>query len=262
MRLKIPVIVSERVHPKYNSIGLRLFRRVFYPFAKAVVVQTKAIKEWMHFLSQQKIFVIHNPILKYENLCYDNNDLLINEHTIIAAGRLEYQKGFDLLLHAFAKVSNKFSEWNLIILGEGSKRIYLEELIVKLNLTKSVQLPGKRKEFQSLLKQGGLFVLSSRFEGFPNVLLEAMSCGLPVVSFNCLSGPSDIINDGYNGILVPPEDVDALADAMINLISNKNERQKLGVNACEVVNTFHIDKIMQQWDELVAHVLYKQRKKK
>ena len=151
-------------------------------------------------------------------------------------GRLAPQKGFDLLIDAFSRVAGRHPQWSLQILGEGPDRPALERLIDVKGLAGRVVLAGWEPDPSAVLQQGDLFVLSSRFEGFPNALLEAMACGLPSVSFNCQSGPAEIIRDQIDGILVPPEDVPGLADAIDRALTDEALRRRLAARRCELSN--------------------------
>ena len=167
-------------------------------------------------------------------------------------GRLTRQKGFDVLLRAFARCHPQNLQWSLIILGEGEERGRLEALAVQLGIESAVRLPGYVPDASRLLRDGDLFVLSSRYEGFPNALLEAMACGLAVISTDCPSGPGEIVRHGVDGLLIPPEDVDALSIAMRQLIATPDDRKRLGSRAVEVVERFSLTSVMRSWDELLA----------
>ncbi|MCH2244480.1 MAG: glycosyltransferase, partial [Crocosphaera sp.] len=144
--------------------------------------------------------------------------------------------------------------WSLIILGEGSFRSELECLSQSLDIVNSVHFLGRVKNPYEYLQQADIFVMSSRFEGFPNALCEAMACGLPVISTDCPSGPPEIIRDGIDGILVKNEDIEALAKAMTTLISDEEKRQKLGNAAKEITQRFDLDKIMGMWGSELNNV--------
>jgi glycosyltransferase involved in cell wall biosynthesis len=255
--LGIPVIVSERIDPRQHAIGLawNTLRSLLYRRADALVVQSPSLRDWASEVAvAARVHVIPNPINPVINVSATAARRRANGHTVVAMGRLVRQKGFDLLLEAFARCAGQHPDWSLVILGEGEERSNLESLIAAMGLQDRVRLAGKVPDPGPTLGQADLFVLSSRFEGFPNALIEAMTCKLAVISTDCPSGPRDIIHDGVDGILIPPEDVNALAKGMDRLMSNPLERQRLGASAMEVAERFGIEKIMGMWDELVAHI--------
>jgi GalNAc-alpha-(1->4)-GalNAc-alpha-(1->3)-diNAcBac-PP-undecaprenol alpha-1,4-N-acetyl-D-galactosaminyltransferase len=131
-----------------------------------------------------------------------------------------------------------------------------------LGIADRVRLPGVIKDPERVLRQSDFFVLSSRYEGFPMALLEAMACGLPVVSFDCHSGPREMIQNGVNGLLVPPNDVDALAKAMAHLMGNEHERKRLGEQATAVAEKFSLAKVTQMWRSLLESIAYQERSKR
>lgn len=260
-----PVIVSEQNNPAMSTQNFwklwSILRKFSYSFAAKVISSSQGVDDYFDWLPINKRQVIYNPLAPV------NSDIksyiLFNgvdpkKNWVIAMGRLTYQKGFDILLLAFAKIANKHSNWQLIILGEGELRKDIETLRDSLGLTQSVILPGIIKNPFCILNNSKLFVLSSRFEGFGNVLIEAMSCGLPVISTNCESGPREIIQDGLDGILVPVEDALLLSKEMDYLMSNEQEQNRLGNNARKSAQRFSLDNIVCKWEELIYEV-YKEQ---
>jgi glycosyltransferase involved in cell wall biosynthesis len=170
---------------------------------------------------------------------------------IVAAGRLQRQKGFDLLIDAFAPIAARHPEWTVRIYGGGPERQALKRQIAQRGLDGRVQLMGPTRELGPALADGGLFVLSSRWEGFGLVIVEAMSRGLPVVSFDCPRGPSDIVTDGRDGLLVPPQDTAALGAAMERLIDDPAARQSMGAAALARARAYDGDAIAARWTTLL-----------
>ena len=170
----------------------------------------------------------------------------------MALGRLARHKGFDLLLEAFRQVADKHPQWIVEIYGEGDQRQDLERLCAAWNLDRRILLPGWTRDPQAVLSRADLFVLPSRYEGFPNALLEAMACGLASVSFACSEGLSEIVRSEVDGLLVPAEDVAALAVALDRLMSDEGLRRRLGERARDVVQRFSSARFFRQWDAVGA----------
>ena len=174
---------------------------------------------------------------------------------VIAVGRYVYQKGFDLLLQAWAKIEKHFPDWELAIYGMGDRSPY-ENLARQLGVDMNrCHLNGSTQNIKKEYLESSLFVFSSRFEGFGMVLIEAMACGLPVVSFDCPCGPRDIVSHDEDGLLVPSGDIDKLANAMSQLMDSYELRHQMAKNAICNVRRFQIDEIADRWQLLFEDVL-------
>ena len=171
---------------------------------------------------------------------------------VVAAGRLVPAKGFDRLVPAFAAVSARHPDWSLRIYGTGGERSLLEGLVHRHGLERNVQLMGHAGHLDEELAEASVFVLSSRNEGFPMVLLEAMSVGVPVVSFDCRNGPADLVTDGVDGLLVPQGDVVGLAEAMCRLIEAPGWRREMGQAALSTAATYAPHRMATRWEELLS----------
>lgn len=170
-----------------------------------------------------------------------------NENRVIAVGRYTYQKGFDLLLLAWSKVEKLFPNWELSVFGDGDRTSYNHQ-IQELGIdTARCHLNGPTPDIEQEYANSSIFVFSSRFEGFGLVLVEAMACGLPVVSFACPCGPKDIVKDGEDGLLVENGNVDSLADGMSKLIGNPELRSSMALAARRNSQRFSIEQIAKRW---------------
>lgn len=178
---------------------------------------------------------------------------------VIAVGRLDYQKGFDRLIQAWELVQHtgKFTDWKLDILGQGEWREMLQQMIDKAELQNTVCLNRPTKQIGEEYVKSDMLVMSSNYEGFPMVMIEAMACGLPVVSFDYKCGPKDIIQTGINGLLVPNGDIQALAYAMMVMMSDEAYRKMLSQNARKVVDTYSEEAVMSQWIRLFTSITAK-----
>ena len=250
----IPIVVTERTDPRQHVLPLawRVLRRLLYPFAAAVVVQTESVAQWARrFVAAERVHVIPNPVRPPPPV-RSRPDALGNRRTVIAVGRLSREKGVDLLVHAFARAALS-SEWQLVILGDGPERSALEALIRTLGLEHNVLMPGVVADPERWLQHAELFVLSSRFEGFPNALLEAMSCGLAVVAFDCPSGPGEIIRTEQTGLLIPPADTDALTAAIARLARDPDLSRRLGTAAAlDVAQRFNLNRVAELWEAVLG----------
>ena len=254
--LRLPVIVSERSDPGAAPLRWpwRILRQLSYPMAAALVVQSSAARNWFPPWIRRKAVVIPNPVFPPPSSSGAQPDAG-GSHRLIAVGRLSHEKGFDLLIKTFAWLAPQFPDWDLEIWGEGPERLALEGLRDESGLSARVQLPGLTEEIHTQYARSDLFVLSSRFEGFPNALCEAMSHGLPVVATSCSGGVRDIIRQGVDGLLVPPEEPMALAEAMARLMGYPSLREVLGTNAREVVQRFSVEDILDQWENCLLQAV-------
>ncbi len=201
-------------------------------------------ENWSAYHNQLSLTVIPNPCtFKSESYSSTQNK------KVVTVGRLDIVKGYDKLINAWKIVSSKHPDWSLEIWGDGSEKQALQNQIETLNLS-SVKLCGRTSDVANKLIDSSLFVLSSKIEGFALVLVEAMTCGLPCVSFQCPCGPKDIIKDGVDGLLVSQDNVDELASSIIKLIEDDELRKRMGVSARENVKRFSLDTVTKSWMNL------------
>ncbi len=254
----IPVAVCEHINPLQYRLPphWELLRRLLYPSAAAVVMLTADTLPWARSMARgTRVAAIPDPVpapvFSPES---QRPEFFGKGRNILGMGRLIEQKGFDILLRAFAKLSQGFQDWNLTILGEGPRRGALEDLRDRLGLAGRASLPGASRAPYDVLRHTDLFVLSSRFEGFGMALAEAMTCGVACVSFDCPSGPGLMVRNGVDGLLVPPKDEAALARAMVLLMSDDRRREELAARAPEVERRFGIEKYLDEWEALMAEL--------
>lgn len=174
-------------------------------------------------------------------------------HKVMAMGRIGFQKGFDLLLKSWLKVEKQNSDWTLeIVCGQGDYQALQQE--AEAMGLKSVQCVGASNDVQAKMKEAGIFALSSRFEGFPLAILEAAAMSLPIVAYNCPTGPKEILINQQNGLLVENGDIDAFADALLDIMNDDEQRSRLSISAYETSQRFQIDKIIPIWIDLIENI--------
>jgi glycosyltransferase involved in cell wall biosynthesis len=257
--LGIPVIISERNNPALQTVGpiWEALRRWSYPHAAGFVTMTAGAMRHFDGTAPPRTWVIPNPATAPTILSQARS----NGRTIAAVGRLVPQKGFDLLLEAFAKAKDAIPEWKLVLWGEGPDRAALEAQRDRLGLAARVEMPGITSRPGEWIAHTDIFVLSSRFEGWGLVVGEAMAAGLPVISFDCEWGPAEMIERGRSGILVPNGDVDALAASLVHLCSDRGTREALGKAAAERMRQFTPRKVIAEWQAAIGAVLATPRRK-
>lgn len=251
--LRIKVIAAEHISWTVgrHQWGRWFERRIIYRLADAVTVLTEADKAY-YAQYLPRVVKIPNP-LSFDTASVEEG----RGQTILAVGRLDswHHKGFDTLLEVFALVHPSIPGWRLQIAGAGTTgRKYLESLAKKLGVAEWVDFVGFQQDVASLMRRTEIFVLSSRFEGFPMVLLEAMSQGCACISFNCRSGPSDIIKSNEDGILIPDQDKVAMAEGLTRLMQDQQLRSTLGRAAIKKARHYSVDVVGSCWLSLFKSI--------
>lgn len=238
---------------------LEFLRRYSYGLLTAVIALTTESRSWiLQNTRADNVMVIPNPVI----YPLPDNEPVVNPGTImvdekkhlLAVGRLAQEKGFEMLIEAFSVLAHRFPDWDLIILGEGPLFEELTGMIQNTYLTGRVKMPGLIGNIAAWYEKADIFVMSSRFEGFPNTLIEAMSYGLPAVSFDCDTGPRDIIRHEVDGLLVPPENINAFVGALDSLMRDESQRKEYSKRAIEVRERFSLSSIMAKWDKLIEDI--------
>lgn len=266
--LRVPIVASERIYPPALPLGRAwtMLRRHVYPRAAVVVAQTEMGARWLaDNCPGTETAVIANPVTWPLPPGEESLPRILppqDRPYLLAVGRLERQKGFDILIEAFGGIAAAHPEWDLVIVGEGSQRRALEEAARSSGLQGRILLPGHLGNVQDWYGRAGLFVMSSRFEGFPNVLAEAMAHGCPAVSFDCPSGPAELIEHDVNGILVPVESGSrGLADAIDKMLAAPAHRSRMASRAQDVRERFALPVVARQWEQLFAGLVRSERKR-
>jgi GalNAc-alpha-(1->4)-GalNAc-alpha-(1->3)-diNAcBac-PP-undecaprenol alpha-1,4-N-acetyl-D-galactosaminyltransferase len=246
--------ISVRTNPMQVRRMYAILARLFYAHVPDVVVVSQGVQEAMEHVwgIHNNVRVIHNPIdgeeIEEKKKEARVLECCVGDNTIVAVGRLEKVKGFDVLIESFKKVFDENNSATLCILGEGPERDHLRLLAKGLGIEDHVWLPGFVDNPYAYFSRASVYVLSSRMEGMPNALIEAMASRVPVVSTDCPYGPGELIASGENGFLVPVEDVDALAQGIMTVMTMSYEdRQKMAEKAWQRVQGHRIAAIGQQW---------------
>lgn len=241
---------AKKVYESHSARSFTPYHKLFFLMEKAadqVVCLTKGdAKEYKH---TKKISIIPNFINTPHKLV-ENYDT----KRVIAVGRLEYAKGFDVLIECWKKVAKKYPNWQLHIYGEGSCYEQLQQQINFLNLKEQILLCGRTDNIWDIYPNYSIQVIPSRYEGQPITLIEGQACGIPTVAFDFKYGAKDIITNGYNGFLIPQGDKNKFSEAIIQMISSENLRQKFGIHAIKVGKQYYREQIFSKWVKLIEQL--------
>lgn len=250
--LGVPVVVSEHVDPRREPLSRRwaLLRRLLYGRAAGLVSPSAGVDAAFGWIPASRRRVIPNPVDISAAETFQGVPVQSpRPKTIVAMGRLDRAKGLDVLLEAFAQCADDRPDWGVVILGDGPLRSELQRAVDELKLAGRVVLPGVVDNPFATLGRADLFVLPSRYEAFGNALLEAMACGLPVISTDCWAEDPGIVHDGVDGLIVPPEDVAALSRAMAALMADADRREELARAAQTSTQRFDVAQIVPRWEQ-------------
>lgn len=250
--LGVPVFTTVRNNPRYfGSNGLdRWIRNVSILMSKGCLVQTQTQLQYLPVWIRHKTKVLPNPVSNELTLIYKSYHQTCR--LIVAAGRLVRQKNYPLLIRAFARVQGMYPHLLLHIYGEGELRTYLQSMINQLGLASSILLMGRSDELWAAFSRADLFVLSSDFEGMPNVLMEAMAIGLPCIATDCPTGPSELITNRRNGMLVPTGDEAELAKAILYMVENPDAGREMGEKARQEI--LELYSLLTNTEELLSYL--------
>ncbi len=246
-RMPTPVIVSERNNPLrqqaspiWNAMTAALYRR-----ASRIVIMSERSRRALPRASRARAAIIPNPVSAGPFVPAPM------ARRFVAVGRLTHQKGFDLLIDAFAMVAPSLPEWKLVIYGDGPDRSVLEQRCADRGLSDRIDLPGITEIPGSWIASSTIFILSSRYEGWPNALAEALAAGVPSIAFDCDFGAGDMVIDEQTGLLVPAEDVVALAAAMLRVATDSALQRRLGSTARNKMVQFGPERVNGEWYDII-----------
>lgn len=254
-KINVPIIISDRNDPniEYKGIILKRLMKNRYKNADGFIFQTEDAKEYFKNIIKCKSEVIYNAINKEFII---EKPITIRKKTIVCVGRLEKQKNHQLLIEAFEKFNKIDNSYELEIYGEGKLREKLQKLIDDKELNKKVHLMGKTNNVKKSISDSSMFILSSDYEGMPNVLLEAMSMGIPCISTDCpIGGPKSMINNEENGLLVEINNSEQLCGAMIRLSKDEELLKKIYDNHKDFLKKFDEKTIYKKWEKYIEDII-------
>jgi len=264
-RIRCRVVISERYSLSASFEGSlvefyrRMVIRLFYPFADNIIVNSKEMGKQLQkliYVSENRISVIYNPVdivrvIQLSKEEVSHSWFLDDVPIIIGIGRLSRQKGFNYLMQAIHILAMRGIECRLVLLGTGSEENNLKKLASDLGLTDRIQILGFQQNPYQYLAHSTVFMLSSLYEGFPNVLLEALALGTPSIATRCPTGPEELVTDGVDGVLVPPADEHALATAIERMLSDNALRARLSEAGKKRSTDFAVEHIVKQYEDVI-----------
>ncbi|MCM2535835.1 glycosyltransferase family 4 protein [Neobacillus pocheonensis] len=235
-------------HSQYGnaSNSIKGLRRVIYPYLDRIIpLSNHDGNIFKKYIKNVSVIPNFKPFTTSQTSNFKNN-------TLITVGRLEHEKGFDMLIDSFNLIENQIGDWKLEIYGEGKEYHSLVERIKSYGLENKISIKPFTSKIKEKYLNSSIFVCSSRSESFSMVLIEAMECGLPCISFNCKIGPKEIISDGIDGFLVEPCDINDLSTRMEMLIKDSNLRVEMGFNAKKKSKKYDVEGTMQLWESILG----------
>ncbi|MET6991006.1 glycosyltransferase family 4 protein [Sediminicola arcticus] len=251
---KIKIICSEHTnHLNFGNYVTKFTRNYLYQFSDYVTILT-SFDKLFYEKKGAKVQILPNPCT-FSPLQKSKSD---SEKIILAIGDLNryHIKGFDNLINLISPILKEHSDWQLKIIGSGNEGLkFLNTMVIKNKMSHQIQFAGFRSDIDLIMQESEIFVLSSRVEGLPMVLLEAMSQGMACIAYDCKTGPSDIITNNQNGLLIKDQDMVAMQNGLETLINDQTLRRKLASNGIKSLENYSMDSIMLKWEQLFAKVL-------
>jgi GalNAc-alpha-(1->4)-GalNAc-alpha-(1->3)-diNAcBac-PP-undecaprenol alpha-1,4-N-acetyl-D-galactosaminyltransferase len=252
--LRVRVVVTEHSYPGVDPIGFiwGILRYISYRlWVHTLVSVSRGIDECFDWLDCSRRAIIPNPIPTEQiGERADSVSLATDRRHVVSVGRLVPVKGFDVLLRAFATVAKQLPDWDLVVIGDGPERSQLQRQAKLLGLENQLIMPGEVSNVFEVLRRCDIFCMSSKSEGFGLVLIEAMHCGLAVVSTDCPIGPRDFLKPGINGVLVPVDDWAAMGRAIYALARDPSRREVLGESARKTARNYSLETVIPKWESL------------
>lgn len=255
----VPIIVAERNAPtRFDHLRSRRKGLTFFAFrfARRVLVQCESYRDMYPAYLRDRIVTIPNPVHPAPLKAAPGRPGPSGRYRLLSVGRLGYQKNFQALIGAFARIAPDFDDWDMVIVGDGEDRDSLAQLVARQQLSTRVQLPGTTSDVSSWYSSSHLFCLPSRWEGFPNALAEALSHGLPVVGFAGCAGTRDLVRAEHNGLLAAGNgDPVSLAASLARLMGDHSIRETMGSAAVSSVSAFEPERVFSCWEQMLLDAI-------